>query len=528
MKDNIPASPQGDEPVNLLNHSSKLGQVSNLANHFVADVIVYFPVAILPAIFALIGSMVFTRIYTPDEYGVFGFSVAIITPIVTFLTEWAAQPLGRFYSEFKNNQQLDLYSHVVSLFVTIAILILILGSSAILGGIYFVQGHWPSLWIFTGAVLLMISQCLLMIPLPILPASFQSRPYRFIVVSSSGLVILFPLMMNYLFGVNIAWMLWGQFFATILFVPYLYKITHLHLGTIVAQITPELVNVVKRFGRYGLPMSFWFLAIHLLNSGDRIVLQVFRTSAEVGIYSVNYSLVAGIVGLVNSPINLALGPLLYYQWKDRSTKNTEQTLSLMTELYIILALFVLAAVVVVAKPLVSLLLGEMFQAGVVILIPVLLGRMVWGLSMIGQKSLELNERTDLIVRSALVALLANVVLNIWLIPRFGFIAAAYTTIASNLIYALLIWLKTKQFVPWKLHFFQYAPYIFSCLISIGTGSLLIRGIEFDLLQLVIGGSVCLLTYAGLVYLFAGKKIRLLFKPETHFLPMEETRDKPKF
>ena len=66
---------------------------------FVQDIIRYAPSKFLPAIMSLLWSYVFTRVFLPDEYGIYGLCISIVGPLATIFTEWAAQPIGRFYAE---------------------------------------------------------------------------------------------------------------------------------------------------------------------------------------------------------------------------------------------------------------------------------------------------------------------------------------------------------------------------------------------------------------------------------------------
>jgi O-antigen/teichoic acid export membrane protein len=482
-----------------------------LNQRFVQDTLRYLPVAVLPAILALVAGSIYTRIYSPLAYGIYSFALAFTVPLTTFFTEWAGQPAGRFYSEYEGTEQKRLYDQFVVTAIFVTVLALVVVSVITICILVFIYGQLPNPLVFFGAIASILSLCLTNIALAILPASFRSTPYRLVIIGSSTLSIAFSMIMVRFLGADAAWLFWGQFFANCLFIPYIYRKANIRINCLSFKLTPEMISVVRRFWKYGSPMMVWFTVINFLNTGDRLVLQLFKSSAEVGIYSVNYSLVAGIVGLLNVPIGLAVGPLLYRQWKDGKPHHTEKTIVQMTELYIILAFLVYAGMLVTGSSMVSILLGEKFRSGVIIFPPVLLGRMLWGVSVIGQKSLELNEKTSYIVKNSFVTMVLNFLLNLFLIPTYGYIAAAYTTLVCYLVYAALIWWDARRYIPWRVETIHYLPYLLAFGVSFLAGHLVVMSVTGNLLQILFGGLTILIVYCGLVYLLAGTRIKNLIR-----------------
>ena len=259
-----------------------------------------------------------------------------------------------------------------------------------------------------------------------------------------------PLVLIYTLGRDIAWLLWGQAAAKAIILPFIYREAGINPLRPIAGFTPRLAHTVRRFFRYGAPMAVWMFASGLLSIGDRYVIQAFSGSDAVGIYSVNYGLVGMAVGLINGPIVTAAFPILMHQWASQDRALARATLARMTDAYLVIGVGLIGGIAVIGKPLVEILLGSAFHPGYVIQIPVVAGSVVWGASTLGHKSMEFSERTPLMVWDALVAAAVNLVLNLILVPRFGYVAAAYTTFVSYLVYSTLIWFQARALVPWDI------------------------------------------------------------------------------
>jgi O-antigen/teichoic acid export membrane protein len=122
----------------------------------------------------------------------------------------------------------------------------------------------------------------------------------------------------------------------------------------------------------------------------------------------------------------------------------------MTTVFLDVGIGLIGLVVVVAHDIAAILLGPDFRSGYMVMAPVLAAGVVYGASNIGHKSLEMGDLTRLMMADGMVAALANVGLNIVLVPRYGYLAAAYVTLATYLVYGGLIYVQSRRVVPWDI------------------------------------------------------------------------------
>lgn len=465
---------------------------------FVKDSIGYAPTSLLPAVFSLFAIYYFTRLFLPDTYGLYSLALAVVAPLSTLAAEWIAQPAARYYAEYQATLQLDSYYRGL-----IFVLALITGLIGLI-----CLGVWAVVSIFQfdisdeglllASMAWLVLQPIYLVGVRILPVHFKNKAYVVAVVGSAGLSTFSAIFLVHFVSQEIRWLMWGAAGSLLLLIPYIYWQFNLP-AFLKSPIGIE--GTVKMFWRYGSPFIFWFLATSLLSLSDRYVIQWFHGSAEVGIYSVNYGLIAQSIGLVNLPFMIAIFPVLTQQWAQKDYSGSQATLRRMTDLYGMLGIGLVGGTAVIGRPLVELLVGEAYWEGAAILVPVAAGLTVYGGAVIGQKSLELTERTRWMSVLALAAALANLILNVIFVPSFGFIAAAYTTLVSYFIYTLLIWWKSQDVLTWIIPWKDIALSCFLGLFAWGIVAYTTMFIQLSsLLTVLISGALFVGIYGSLLYL----------------------------
>lgn len=131
-----------------------------------------------------------------------------------------------------------------------------------------------------------------------------------------------------------------------------------------------------------------------------------------------------MVQIVTSAVSNAIVPWLYGKLEHRETEGVSALFEA-----IILAVGLLNVFIVFIAPEFMAIVGpSSYQAGVYVIPPVaasMLFTFVYGLFAYVEFFYE--KRLGVVIASASAAI-ANVALNLWALPRFGFIAAAYTTL----------------------------------------------------------------------------------------------------
>jgi O-antigen/teichoic acid export membrane protein len=98
----------------------------------------------------------------------------------------------------------------------------------------------------------------------------------------------------------------------------------------------------------------------------------------------------------------------------------------------------------------DLFLGSAYVAGAVVIPIVALGVFFWNAATIGQKGIEIKNRTKVLFVGVSVAVVTNVVANVPLIVAFGYVGAAVSSLISFGAYAAYIFVLSRRYIAWEI------------------------------------------------------------------------------
>jgi O-antigen/teichoic acid export membrane protein len=111
------------------------------------------------------------------------------------------------------------------------------------------------------------------------------------------------------------------------------------------------------------------------------------------------------------------------------------------------------------KDIANILLGPEFREGSVIMPIVLAGVILFNVGTFAHKPFEIAKRTIPMLLVGLGSAAGNIGLNFLLIPRFGYVGAAYATLAAYAFYTYVIGFLGKRLIPWRFYWKRLSPKI---------------------------------------------------------------------
>ena len=206
-------------------------------------------------------------------------------------------------------------------------------------------------------------------------------------------------------------------------------------GAYVWRRTPVLLEGVRRHGRQllrvGLVVGLGSVLTLMYGKIDQILVLQYQGVNGAGLYGAAYSLLDRIQFLPGVLMTTVL-PIVAAAWPanpERARAAVRRVLGYMA----IISLPALAFALAAARPLIVLLFGAQFapaagalQVLMASFIPMCFGYVVGTLAVV-------VERQRRFVLIALAGLVFNVVANVLLIPRYGYMAAAWITVATEVL-----------------------------------------------------------------------------------------------
>jgi O-antigen/teichoic acid export membrane protein len=437
---------------------SEQGLHIEFRKRFFKDTLTYVPGSIIPAAINVISISIFTRIFSPEEYGIYSVVISTLGILNLFLSCWIQQATLRYRAQYIGEGKLWFFNkNFLILLVLVSSLFLLVGLS-LYPWLYphmanYMKYYWPSLgYVVTFFWFSNLSY--------ILMSDLRPNLYSIFVAGNSFLSFIISFIWVMVLKRDITGLVWGMFLSSLfLTAPLLIttgigsrNIKEIKSSSQFLNNVKEFLSFLRRTASYGFPLIGWFLGTFLLNISDRYLIQIFRGSREVGIYSPNYNLVMGAFALVSAPFFAASYPLLMktLEYKSGDKHRAQQIIAMFSRYYLLVSAPIYIFLSVFSKEIVSIFLDEAYREGHIIIPIILFGYLAWNLAMFGHKGLEIEGRTKTMLLYVIICAFLNLALNFLFVPFFGYVGAAITSLVGLVLYPILIFVGTRKIFPWKL------------------------------------------------------------------------------
>jgi O-antigen/teichoic acid export membrane protein len=410
-----------------------------MADRFFRDVGLYAISTVLPAALGLALVSVFSHAFTTASYGEYSLGLVFVTAISTLSTGWIEQSILRFEPQMETD---TLLQNIVTVLVGEFILVVIIGVLA-----YSVEGLIPSEY---GKFLApVICLALTLSAFRIFQSIYQSklRSASLTRLKLTRAVLRFAGAIGaaiYILNDITGW-LWGAVFAAGTVTLYMI----LQMDQVRPTFKPDL-ELIRRMFFFGVPLIGWALAHKLLAYSDRVIIELLRGSASVGIYSSNYTIANQSMGLISGPIIMTIHPLIMNAWTGENPEELSKMIRSYTRYFMIAGIPAIVYSIVLCKPMAEFMLAKSYSDGYLVIPAITAGTFVWGISNVGHKGLEAQEKTTTMLLGAVIAVILNILLNIPLVQRYGYTGAALATLLSFSVYPLYIYVKTSDRIRWRI------------------------------------------------------------------------------
>ncbi len=392
----------------------------------------FFSCNILTKCISLITTPIFTRLLSTAEYGYYNTFVSwtqIATIIVTFRLDYGIFNKGMTtYSEDKNNYTSTMQS--ISSMLTAALLVVYLlfhnffneitGLSTFLTLALFTEVF------FASAI------------------SFWMVKQRYDFKYKSVLAVSLALTFGHtLFGIIGVILTNYQGVGRILSSVLVY--TCIGLLVYIYNYKKSSKVFVKEYAKFALlfniPLLPHYFASFILDQFDRIMIMKLVGYSAVGIYSVAYSC-GYVIKIVTSSLNNTLIPWLYHRLKENDLPSIAVCVNSITKTVLLCFMGFMAF----APELIRIFAAPEYYEAIYVLPPVSASAFLIFLYELYANIEFYYNKNKFAMYIAVASACINVALNYICIPRWGYIAAAYTTLAAYSFYSISHFLYMQRVV----------------------------------------------------------------------------------
>lgn len=406
------------------------------------DILVYGVGEVAVKAFGLITLPIYTRIFSPDEYGTLSVVLTVAGFILAILALGGDSAFIRYFMAARTAEDRQSVTSTWIGFLgawSVAAAVLLLPFAGEIARL--ATGSESAVGAIAIALLLTPIRLINLMCAQLLRNEFRAFTYTVLNVLALGLIVVGSVVGAVVFNLGIEGVLLGTLAAELVMIPIrLYTSRHMLRWTFSAARLRELLS-------YGVPLVPTSLAYWVFMTSDRVLLSNLSTLEQVGLYSV----AASVVNLANIAI-LALGQ----GWNPHAIQAYESDEAWARQLFArmftyILAGFGLLAVglTVFADTLVAFLAGADFRGAAAAVLPLAVGMVAYASTQVTAGGISLTKRTLFLAVYSWMAAAINVALNLLLIPPFGMLGAAWATAAAYLSLTVAYGLTSHRLWPFS-------------------------------------------------------------------------------
>ncbi len=182
---------------------------------------------------------------------------------------------------------------------------------------------------------------------------------------------------------------------------------------------------------FNLPLIPNYFSTYLIDQSDKIIIQKLVGFEATALYSVAYT-IGGLARIFTSALNNTLIPMQYHLLEEKEYKKLNRTMG-----GIMLSISCMILIITLGGPEINWILGGEEYMEAVYVIPPIAASVFFTFLYNMLENIELFfGKNTFATKISLVSVVINIGLNFLLIPRWGYVAAAYTTMISYFICAL--------------------------------------------------------------------------------------------
>ncbi|NDL66506.1 lipopolysaccharide biosynthesis protein [Anaerotalea alkaliphila] len=473
----------------------KLKAIRKKVAGFQGSMLGYLPVKVAEGVIGILTVKVYTTLFPPEVYGEYTMVNTTVNILFLTLLGWLMQAAIRYIKGHTGREE-DKRRFFSTVYLTMAgayglLFLLVLGAKLLLPG--FLEGYGPGGMLVLALMMAGYGSTQLLLAI-LLYMEHRVKNIAILLFNVTGKLALTVLAYNRL-GPSVWSILLSH--AAVDMVSF--------LGAFLLSGTWRQIRwsgydkeTVRDFMRYGYPLIGFSFVMALLNMSDRYIIRFFQDRATVGIYTSNYAIPSSVFMMLMMGLSRGVYPKLLKAHYDQDRDRTARHLKTGAALYLSVSMPAAMGIAVLHRHLSSLFLGKEYMGGSPVMAYVAGGMLFYGLAEYCNKGWELTANTLPILKKSFLAAMANILVNLLLVPRWGYMVAAASTLGGYLLFFLASYRGRNPAIPFDLRIRELWP-LFLATGTMGAALLVVnRGMEITLASLLINVMAGIIIYFGVL------------------------------
>lgn len=474
---------------------------------FIKNIFLYLFNALMTAILGATINKIFALYVNPTEYGIYSIVFNIFTLIVAIVFMIFTNSILRYYFDYKNNDRLDiLFASIVKMFCYTSILFVILCVFILPRLETFFNNELYSSLILLFAIMF-LPQGLKEISISLARCQGKAKRETVANIVAHLVKLVAFIVMFFCFIPSVESIVYGSIIGVI--VSILFFVDCWNIPKDFFKIKTD--DTIKKLLSFGIPLIGVPIVNYLLSSSDQLILKIFRGEYETGLYSMGYRIASNVFSLVTNFLIMASHHKIMEKYDQGNREETEKFVRNLSLLYWMIAIPVLFEVSAFSKYIILLLASEQYMSSTFVLSVCSMGIIFAGYISYTNKAWEVSKKSWMIAFFSGIGAILNIILNLIFVPKYGYNAAAVTTVISYVIVIVLSGFSGRKHLKVGV-----SPFDMLKLISIGVICYIIaeyldRVFVYNFLSFFMFATLTLMVYVFFIIIFFGNKLIMIFK-----------------
>jgi len=454
-------------------------------------------------IIAYIYRIIIARHFGPEIYGMFSIGLMLIGWFYVFSMFGLSEGILRFIPQFRVKKKKNKINNLITFS-----LFLVTITSTIAGIFLFMSAEYISTQIFNNSQLIIFIKlfsiavplsAITQILISVIRAFEKIAWYSFILNIAQNLTKLFSLIIlififknsiilivSYILGILVMFLL--SYYVCF------FKIPEIHIKK---SFKKDILN--KELFNYSWPLMFSYVILSIFAWTDTFLIGFFKDEIFVGIYNSALPLAALLSFTPFLFMQLFL-PLINRKYTEGSNDEIKELSKQINKWIFIINMPLFFFLVFFPGVILNILFGEAYISAAIPLSILSIGFFIMSQTETSLNLLKMGKKSKLHLGDILIALIANLLLNMILIPRYGIIGAAIGTSISYIIYFTLI----NAQIYFYLKIFPFRKKMILVFLSASISSLILfflkSRLEVNWINTILLGFIFLIVYSILILL----------------------------
>jgi len=403
----------------------------------------YFIGMAIVALVELIKTPLIASYYGPGIFGDYAIVYGAVFLIVMFSISWISATIVRFIPEYEKKNVAGFVENYVMIFAIKSIVFMTIVWFVVIYSLksFFTPGFFSIL--LAGGP---FSATLAMDRLFLSVLRAQRRPNKYLIYSIAqgfGGLILGVVFIS-IVKTGVEGFIWGQIIITLVFMPifwFKYIKTSMNIKLLLNQKNKEFnLKLIS----YGLPVLGINILTWVMSTSDRFLIKLFTGNEAVGIYSAVYNISEKSIFLISYTLTMGFVPIIFRLWENEGEKAVKPMMRKIVKLYLLIAIPVSLAIILLGKSITEILFSKAYLPGYTAMPYIVIGALFIGLANVYTEVFTIKKETKKLLLCYLIAAATNVGLNLFFIPQYGYMGAAYSTLFGYIVFFLITYFYSRK------------------------------------------------------------------------------------